>query len=230
MDYRLGYFTLDVIILIFWLIFFIYRKNLRKEMIIMSLLTTPFGPLSEYFYLKDYWHPGSIIISNPIIEDLLFAFLIGGIGAIIYEEISSKYLVNRHLQKHYHILTILISTLILGMILFNKILGINSIYATFISFLIIYLIIVFIRHDLVIPGFLNGLFLGISSLVYYFILLQFFPEIFQKFWYLNNISGLFIWKVPIEEVLWFFNWGLVSGLLYEFITGMALRKMPNKLQ
>ncbi|MBU1017005.1 hypothetical protein KJ678_02465 [Patescibacteria group bacterium] len=54
-------------------------------MLIMSLVIAPMGPLSELFYLRDYWQPKILTGRSFGIEDLFFAFTIGGIAAVIYE-------------------------------------------------------------------------------------------------------------------------------------------------
>ena len=63
---------------IIWLILFLIRKDLRKEILIMSFFSTPLGPLSEKLYLRDYWHPEFFSNTAIKIEDVLFAFFIGG--------------------------------------------------------------------------------------------------------------------------------------------------------
>ncbi|KKQ91174.1 MAG: hypothetical protein UT16_C0022G0002 [Candidatus Azambacteria bacterium GW2011_GWA2_39_10] len=51
-----------------------YRRDLRKEMLTMSFVVAPMGPLSEFFYLRDYWQPELFNGWSIGIEDLIFGF------------------------------------------------------------------------------------------------------------------------------------------------------------
>lgn len=83
----------NLLFLLVWIILFTIRPYLRKEMLIMSLIVAPMGPISEIFYLRDYWRPETFNGLLIGVEDLLFGFTIGGITAVIYEAFfSRKYL------------------------------------------------------------------------------------------------------------------------------------------
>lgn len=95
-----AYLTGDIIFFIIWGVLFFLRKDLRKKMLTMSLLIAPLGPLSEFFYLRDYWRPQLLFGFRIGVEDLLFAFTIGGISGVIYEELFGKKYIKRHLPAH----------------------------------------------------------------------------------------------------------------------------------
>lgn len=106
------------IFFLIWLILYLHKKSLRKEMLIMGILTLPFGPISEILYLKDYWHPQYLInIFGFGIEDLLFAFLIGGIGAVIYEEFFIKRIRKGKREHSKFVALLLMDYLFLGFVL-----------------------------------------------------------------------------------------------------------------
>ena len=59
-------------------------------MITISIIFGIGGILSEFYHIQDWWQP-LIITNTPIgIEDFLIGFFIGGIAAVIYEEIYKK--------------------------------------------------------------------------------------------------------------------------------------------
>lgn len=65
----------------------------------MSIAGAIVGPISEILFVKDYWHPQSILSiqigSFPLlIEDLLFGFAILGIGGVIFEVLTRTKLVS----------------------------------------------------------------------------------------------------------------------------------------
>ena len=93
-------------ILIIWVIFYYHRKDVRKEMIFMSILVSIMGViLDAFFWTKDWWHPETITGTLIGVEDIIAGFAIGGITAVLYEEIfkiklsKKRIKVNNQLSK-----------------------------------------------------------------------------------------------------------------------------------
>src|SRR5690349_20955041 len=85
MDIKYSYLGYSLIFLFIWMIFYILRQDLRRQMLIFSFIITPLGPLSEFWFLKDYWRRPTVM-GYPIgIEDAIFAFASGGIAYAIYK-------------------------------------------------------------------------------------------------------------------------------------------------
>src|SRR5215510_9308119 len=85
MDIKYSYLGYSLIFLLIWIVFYVLRPDLRRQMLIFSLLITPLGPLSELWFLKDYWRRPTIM-GYPIgLEDVIFAFASGGIVYGIYK-------------------------------------------------------------------------------------------------------------------------------------------------
>ena len=53
------WFIWSLIILALWAIIYLLRKESRKEMLKMSLITMPFG-LTEPLFVPEYWFPPSL--------------------------------------------------------------------------------------------------------------------------------------------------------------------------
>ena len=157
-------------------------------------------------------------------EDLLFAFLIGGIASVIYEAIFKKRYVKKQGQKYpYWILAIIIfgfSWMIFGSI----ILKFNSIYVSIASFLMAGIPMLVFRNDLIENALLSGLLVAILMFIFYLFFLFLYPGIIQKWWLLSNISGILIFGAPLEELIWGFSWGFLAGPVYEFIYGLRFKK------
>lgn len=225
-SYHYAYLIGNLLILFpIWLFLFVYRKDLRKEILIISLIAGIAGPISELWYLKDYWRP-EIFTGWPVgIEDFIFGFCIGGISAVIYEEIFGKHFSNRANRKH-HWSWFVVPVIALFTIIFNAlffIFKINSIYVSIISFLLIALVIIYFRKDLFWDSLMSGLLTGLLMFLSYLVFLTIFPLAIHKWWMLQNISGVLILGIPLEELLWAFSWGLVGGPVYEFFRGLKFR-------
>src|ERR1700690_2954544 len=96
MSYQYAYLFMVGILGVVWLLFFLLRKDLRDQQLFVSVFTAPLGPVTQiiWFY-KDYWRPEYVwtfaISGVPIgVEEILFAFFIGGIGSVLYEVIFRK--------------------------------------------------------------------------------------------------------------------------------------------
>ena len=55
----------------------------------------------------------------------------------------------------------------------------------------------------------------ILGIPFYVIGLVFDPNWIENEWFLEELSGIFIWKIPIEELVWFFMTGLSFSAIWE---------------
>ncbi|HEV3245136.1 MAG TPA: lycopene cyclase domain-containing protein [Candidatus Paceibacterota bacterium] len=216
----------DSILLFVWLVLFALRKDLRVQMIAMSLIVAPMGPLSELFYLRDYWDPRLIGGFRLGFEDLLFAFAIGGIAAVIYEEIFMRREKRAKVSRPRHWIMgsacFALAWMLLGVFAFH----INSIYVSISDLLAIGIAMLAVRRDLIGDAVLSGLSVCVLLFVFDFTFLHLFPGVIQAWWQLRNLSGVLIAGVPLEELMWGFGWGFVAGPSYEFLLG--LKPQPIK--
>jgi len=89
-SYQYTYLFWTAIFLIIWGTFFIKRKDLRKEMLVISFLFGLGGLISELTHIQDWWQPLTITNTSIGIEDFLIGFAIGGIASVIYNFIFNK--------------------------------------------------------------------------------------------------------------------------------------------
>lgn len=223
-DLRYAYLIGDGILAIVWVLVFMLRPDLRRKILIMSILIAPLAPLMEVFYLRDYWRPEFFNGWIVGIEDPLFGFFFGGISCVLYEELFRKHIIKKHVRPHPLLITILVLAGFVWMIVFNLMLGINSMYASIFGLLVDAIVILLMRRDLRTVAVVSGTLLSVLFFLLYLLYLCFFPDIFQAWWMLKNLSGIFFGKVPIEELIWAFSWGLFVGPAYEFATGVLLGK------
>ena len=210
-----------------------------------TLLMLSFILMSRFFYsiyIKTYWNPeylGILNLNNFFLmlgfnakgsEDVFFFFFMGGISAVIYEEILGK----RHFKKkndnHLPYLLLFPIIILISIFLVKLIGSINIIYGDFIGFFICALIVYIFRRDLILHSLISALLTSTMFLTgYLFIILPLFPNIIHKWWILHNTSGIFLFGVPLEEFIWAFTLGLWVGPAYEFVMGIRDRKKTKKL-
>lgn len=230
--YQYTYLFADLVIgFPLWLLFFIKRPDLRHKMIVFGLMGAIAGPISEIFYLKDYWHPLLVTGTAIGIEDVLFGFFAGGIGSVLYEELFAKHFSKRH-KRTEHWIFFVFPLCAMSLFAFNHLFPmyhINSIYASAVAFLVTTLVVLYLRKDLLVDALASGIIAGLIFFFGYLLLLAVFPQIFEKMWLLRNISGITVSRIPMEELLWAFTYGLMIGPLYECYAGLAFQREQLRL-
>jgi len=224
--YNYIYLIGSLLFFIVWCLFFYLRKDLRKEMLVMSLLILPLGPISEYWYFKDYWQPDLLLPWLINIEDLIFAWSIGGIGAVVYEIFFNKINYKRRNPKKLPVLALFFGIIILSLIA-GEYYKINSIYSSSFGFLIIGLIILLRRRDVWKDLIFSGFFVALIMFIIYSFLLPQLPACYlDRIWLLHGtVHGYKIFNlIPLTEMIWGFSWGIAIGSLYEFWQGYRLKK------
>lgn len=213
-----------LIFLLVWIIVFIFVKKSRKKMLWTSILTAPFG-LTEPLFVPEYWSPPSLFNlaakTGFDIESIIWSFAIGGIAAVLFElifKIRPTKMSNKdiHKSKHkWHFFT-LISPIPLFLILFFTT-SINPIYTASISMFIGAIGSFYCRPDLKKKIFIGGLLFFIFYFMAFFLFNSIYPGIVERIWNLNAISGILIFGVPLEELMFAITFGMLWSSYYEHI-------------
>jgi hypothetical protein len=208
--------------LLIWTILFAVRRDLRKEMLWISVWTVPLG-LTEVLFVPDYWHPPSIFdLANQTgfdIESLVFAFAIGGIGSVLYNLIYrvkllsfSKHEMREHRHRWHRFILL---TPPVAFIALSLLTNLNHIYCAVIAMFLGSLATLYCRPDLKIKIWIGGaLFLAIYF-AFFLSLIMIFPDFVEITWNLSALSGIFVLGIPIEELLFAFTFGTLWSSLYE---------------
>ena len=215
-----------LIFFIVWLLFFILRKDLRKEIIFGSILALPFG-FSEYLWVPEYWNPPSLfnLISKygVGIESFLFFFICGGTAAVVYEIIGRKKTVKTRLKYRYLFGPYISVALIF--ILLEFLFADKTIYNAIISLLIGAIIIAIKRKDLINQIIFGGIFFAIVYFLLFLIFNRLFPDYISMTYTLENLWGIIVLGVPLEEIITSFGVGAAWSSFYEYIKGYRTKNL-----
>ncbi len=215
-------------LLIIWLFFFYLRKDLRKEILAMSLLMGFLSVATSYYWWTlDWWNPPTITATKVGIEDFIMGFATGGIMAAIYEVIFKKRLYRR---KPHHLvfggLTILL-LLAQGTSWFVWGVGLTTFWSSSIAMVAVALLMLVTRKDLLKNALGSAFLMVIASLPFYLTILLISPE-WVSITYHPTLSGLRPMGIPVEEFVFWFLAGLVWGPFYEYWQGERCRKMSYR--
>lgn len=212
-----SFLVLSLILFVVWIVLYSLKKDLRKEMWWSSLVILPIG-LTEPLFVPSYWSPDVLLESiKPFdIESFIFVFAIGGIAAVSYEFFAKKRLVKYCTCKGkcgcFNIYALTILSFIITEVLFD----INFIYDSFIAMALTSLAVSIKK-----PAFRKETIVGgLIFLAVYFIsfkLTLFFDPLFVNQWSLQNLSGILVLGIPLEEYVFAFLFGTVWSPIYEIV-------------
>lgn len=218
---KYSYMLMGSIFLVIWFVLFMLRKNLRKEMLAMSLIFGIAGILVERVYLHDWWRPLTVTTTRIGIEDFLFGFVVGGISSSIYQFIFNKRLrvsaLDRKERRDKSLRFIALGLFFIAMFGGSFfILTLNSLQASIIAFISGIAIVYFTRRDLIIPSLVSGILLVTLACIVYTFTELITPGWVQAFYYFKNIPNIVILAVPIDDFIWYILAGAFIAPLYEF--------------
>lgn len=211
-------FGLGVATLIWGLLFYI-RKDQRHEQIFISVVSSPLGPISQILWFSEsYWRPEYLLSVKILgvevgVEEALFGFLVGGISSTIYQAVFRKQPTYGRKRNFLAALFFLAGA---TLFYFLTISGINPIWASSIALITTALVMMIVDRTLKWDMLFSGILMLVVALFIYFSTLAYYPALVERFFVTTALSGINVLGIPIEELVWFFSWGMFAGILYEF--------------
>jgi len=215
----------------FWLIFFVLKKSIRREMLIMSAMTA-LGGITELVFTHDYWQPVFLFGGDRIgIESFLLCFFYGGVAASLYEMLFFGTPNRSANAGRTGVILLLIFPLFA---LFGLYLGMQHFYWNSLHISVALILaaggaLIAYRPQL----WKHGLYTGVSFTFLSFVALVLgtsaFPGIIESWWQLENLSGVLIGGIPLEEYLFAFAWGFFAGPASELVARLRLREILQTL-
>ena len=216
-----------------WIALYALNATGRRVMWRTSLATALLG-LTEPIYVPAYWNPPSLFElarrTGFDIESLIFSFAIGGIGVVLYNSIQRRQLVLVSLQERRQPLhRFHLAALFLPYVLFVPLyfLPWNPIFPSIVCLVTGAAASVLCRPGLRRKTLVGGfLFLGLYA-VFMLGLKWLTPGYIEQVWNLPVLSGVLIYGIPLEELLFGFSFGLYWTGVYEHFTWhMSVRAEP----
>jgi lycopene cyclase-like protein len=224
MESRYAYLVLSSALFGAWLVLAAVRSDIRREMVRVSVGTMFLG-LTEPLFVPEYWNPptlGDLARRTGFdLESLLFSFAIGGIVFSAYHVLfggapSERMAHERgHPRHRYHALAILCAPV--GFVVLWALTTLNPIYAAAIALVGGFLVTLYCRPDLWHKMLVSGVLFFLLYFVVFAVFNLAFPGYVAAVWNLNAVSGLLLWGVPFEELLFAFTFGLYWSSLYEHL-------------
>ena len=207
-----------------WVLLFALFPQHRVGMWWASAFMALFG-LTEPMFVPEYWNPPSLFElaqrTGFDIESFIFSFAIGGIAAVLYNIILRKRIeVLSHAERQqwwhgWHRWALAVPFVLFPILYF---LPWNPIYAGIAAMVSGAIAAVLCRPDLKSNTLVGGiLFLALYT-IFLLGLKWSAPGYIEQVWNLKALSGIVIYGLPIEELLFGFSFGLVWTGIYEHFT------------
>lgn len=230
MDYQYVWLLWSLALLATFLLILAFARPHRALMVRVGLGTAPFG-LTEPLFVPSYWNPPSLFDlaqrTGFDLESLLFAFSIGGIGAVLYNVATRRETRPTPLSgfHRYHYLALATPA---AVFLALVPLGWNPIYPALIAMTAGAAATVMCRPRLRAKTLLGGLlFFGLYTLFMASLRIA-VPGYIEEVWNLPALSGLLITGIPLEELLFGAAFGLYWAGVYEHLTWSLPLRAPER--
>lgn len=220
--------------LIPWLVLFLTNPAQRRVMWWTSLATAVTG-FTEPLFVPVYWNPPSLFElaqrTGFDIESFVFAFAVGGVGAVLYSSLTRRVWLRishserSHRRHRLHRVALFIP--FVAFIIF-ALLPWNPIYPAIASLTIGAVTSALCRPDLARKALVGGtLFLGLYA-IFMLGLKILAPGYIVQVWNLPALSGVLVYGIPLEELLFGFSFGMYWTGVYEHFTWRrAVRRMSE---
>lgn len=198
-------------------------------MLEISLLTAPLG-LTEPLFVPAYRAPATVfdlaLRTGFDLESLLFSFSVGGIASVLCERLLGL----RHApvpeaerdgpRHRFHLLAL--GAAPLSFAGFLAVARMNPIYAASLALLVGAAACAACRPDLLASMGRGGLAFGLLYTAFFAGLAAAFPGWVEATWRLEELSGVLLLGVPLEEILFAVALGFCWSTLYEHLRWIRL--------
>lgn len=211
-----------LILLVFVMGVSIAPVRFKRSVTLSGILSAPTS-LTSIGFVPEYWDPKRIVPFEIGPEDVIFSVSTGGIiwlFAILIVSLKYDIRHNSGIVFKQYLGLLLFGTLILFLIWLTRI---DIMLATIITVSIIGVWILFQRPDYIVIGLTGAC---IFSAFYFFVLKGFFflfPE-FPEQWTIDELYGIQISGIPVEEIIWAFATGAVWPLIIAYLLKVQLIK------
>ena len=207
-----------------WVLLYALFPQHRVVMWWASVFMALFG-LTEPIFVPAYWNPPSLFElaqrTGFDIESIIFSFAIGGIGAVLYNSIARKRLTGIELQERrgrrhgWHRWALAVPFASFPIL---YLLPWNPVYAGIAAMVLGAIAAVLCRPDLKFNTLVGGLLFLVLYTAFLLGLKWSAPGYIEQVWNLKALSGIAIYGLPLEELLFGFAFGLVWTGIYEHFT------------
>jgi hypothetical protein len=201
---------ITIVILLIFLALFLKLPDYRREMFWAGGLSIPLVLIWSVANFDETVSISSTLITVGL--RLILVFLFAGVTALLYE-----ILFLRHFKIVPHPHRAKLGQLLLGPLVFLimvLLLHVSGLISLLVGFLAEALVLIYHRKELLWEAIVSGLFMAVVYLLVFVMISRITPS--MEFSLLSSgYSGIDVFGLPIEVILFVFGYGMLWGPLYE---------------
>jgi hypothetical protein len=219
-----SFLVLSILFLLPGLVILLARRDLRRMLVVMGVLSLPFAA-TEFLFYPNYWEPQFLFDLVEIIgfgvEDVLFVVGLGWLTAGIYPAVTGRRILGpQRLADPRALLRLLgVFAAVAAAVVASVFAGIPTIYAAPVIMVAATLWIVLRRPDLAAPAALGALLTTAVYALLSWILMALIPGVFDLDWNTEEFTNIFVLGIPFEELMYGASAGLIGAVFYPYLTG-----------
>lgn len=221
-----GFVYVSASLLAVWALLFVASEHTRRGQLVMSLVGALLSPRAMALVSADYRRADEAAAAGLGAPEVAFAFALFGVAAVVAHHVLSARTASwRGARLRYAKAwagAFANVSLSLGLWLFASValalvFGLGAFPALMCGGLLIGGYLVADRHDQLLDALVSGAVMAtLVFLVEQAFFLRLFPGAAEGFWRIDNLSGILLAGIPVEEILWAAVVGFTVGPLYEF--------------
>jgi hypothetical protein len=222
---KFGYLFFCLLFFIPWVALFWHRKDIRRAMLIMGLIAAIGSFLTSYYWTIDWWLPENITGTRMGVEDYILGISNGGIATVLYVEIFHKRLYHFSKGNQSGPIIALSATACFVFWTCFELLNLSSFYSCILALFAYCSVLAYLRKELVLPSVINGILMVMIAIPIYLLTIFMFPDFVTKTYVYPLATQATLFTVPLQEFIFYFAFGLMVPLMYEYWHGVRLRRL-----
>jgi Lycopene cyclase len=223
-SYHYSYLIGVFIFWVAWLGCYVVGKIYRTEIRWGSLLAAPLA-LTSLLFVPQYWTPPSLFDLDAKIrvgiEDFLWAAAVGGIASVVGELfLKEKLGAIRESRHKRHFAPFILVVVVFVALHFG--LQWKTMNGTIVSFAVGAVVLGYLRRDLIALMLTSAVTFTLLYFALFLCVLWLYPKFVDLYYNHPNLIGIYILKVPIEELLFAATGGSIWSVAYEYVYGYRL--------
>lgn len=226
-----SFLVLSIVLAVPGVLIWVFRDDLRPVIHRMMLASIPFAFTERLFY-PEYWQPRFLFdLVNVVgfgIEDLLFVMGLAAFSSTAWAVVSGQTIAAGEHRASLRNASALLAGcfVVVGLV---ALWGIPMIYSAPIIMMVFGVGICVARRDLWWPS-LGGA--AVTTLVYTggcLLLMLLVPRVFELDWNSDRFLNIFVWGIPLEELLYASTAGFIATGFYPYVTGSRFIALDRRL-
>jgi hypothetical protein len=193
-------------------------KRYKEMLVIGSVFGVGAVLIGQAYALNDYWNPPYLFGKTLPFEDFLYGFFFGGIVANIPDFFHRPVSYVSRKPSFAHALLGLSLTIVAFTVLVD-VLKINSIVAHIVPPALVGVIIALRYKSLFSHMVIASLISMMVTFIVFQVLLLLDPLVIERIWMMENLNGLLIIGIPVEEYIFAGALGFGTPYFYEVVKG-----------